>query len=73
MNKASWIILAMIAAAAVWAIVSIIRNKKKGKYLCGGDCAHCLYNCTQEEKDKRLAHRNLAQPSAAEQKDPPEK
>lgn len=36
------IVLAIIAAATVMAIRSIVRNRKNGKSsCCGGDCNHC--------------------------------
>ncbi|MDE6749978.1 MAG: FeoB-associated Cys-rich membrane protein [Lachnospiraceae bacterium] len=34
------VVLAVIAAATVMAIRSIVRNRKNGKS-CGGDCGHC--------------------------------
>ena len=35
------VVLAVITAATVMAIRSIVRNRKKGKSSCGGDCGHC--------------------------------
>lgn len=38
MNGRDYLLLAVIAAAAVWAAVSLHRRKKNG---CAGDCARC--------------------------------
>lgn len=35
------VVLAVIAAAAVMAVRSIVHNRKNGKLSCGGDCGHC--------------------------------
>ncbi len=35
------VVLAVIAAATVMAIRSIVRQRKNGKPSCGGDCGHC--------------------------------
>ena len=35
------VVLAVITAATVMAIRSIVRNRKKGKSSCGGECGLC--------------------------------
>ena len=40
------IVLAIVAAAVVLAIRSMVKDKKNGKSLsCGGDCKHCGGGC----------------------------
>lgn len=46
MNIGTIVILAIVVAAAGFAIRSMVRDKKKGKSLqCGGDCSHCGGHC----------------------------
>ena len=35
------LILAALAAVVTAVIVSLARDRKRGKHICGGDCAHC--------------------------------
>ena len=32
----------------VWAVFSVIKNRKKGGSSCGGDCSSCLNRCNDE-------------------------
>lgn len=52
-NKANFIIGAILAAAIVFAVVKIIRDKRAGKG-CGGNCAGCANctNCSLKQKRK---------------------
>ena len=46
MSMGTVIVLAIVAAAAVLAIRSMIKDKKAGKSIqCGGDCKHCGGRC----------------------------
>ena len=45
MNLWDVILIALIAAAAGFAVWRIIANKKKGKSSCGCDCGHCAQSC----------------------------
>ena len=45
-NMGTIIVLAIIAAAVILAVRSMIRDKKNGKSLqCGGDCSRCGGHC----------------------------
>lgn len=50
-NLSTIIISAVIAAAAVLAAVYIHRNRKNGRFACGGDCAHCALHGEREEEE----------------------
>lgn len=56
--KVNWLTVAIVAvlAAAVLAIVlSLIRDRKKGCFSCGGGCAHCpmAVKCHQQTATDR--------------------
>ena len=40
---------AIIAAAVIFVVVKLVRDKKKGKSCCGGDCSNCS-GCNKEIK-----------------------
>ena len=40
-NIATIIICAVLIAVVAAIIVRMVKNKKKGKSLCGGNCGHC--------------------------------
>ena len=43
------VIVALVLLAAVGLIVySMVKDKKKGKSSCGGNCAHCGMNCSHK-------------------------
>ncbi|WP_083545881.1 FeoB-associated Cys-rich membrane protein [Fibrobacter sp. UWOS] len=44
MNFWDILILFIIAAACVWAIRKIVKNRKNGKTCCG-NCSRCAQNC----------------------------
>lgn len=47
--------VAFVLVAAVAAIIaSLVRNKKKGKSSCGGNCAHCHGSCHAGMTEKGL-------------------
>ncbi|MDD6160422.1 MAG: FeoB-associated Cys-rich membrane protein [Oscillospiraceae bacterium] len=48
MNGATWIVLAVLAAALVLALRSI---RKQGPS-CGGDCSRCAGHCGHKEREK---------------------
>jgi len=37
------LVLILIVAGVIY---SIVRDKKKGKSLCGGNCGHCAMGCS---------------------------
>ena len=44
------VIVALVLAAIVGLIIwSMVKDKKKGKSSCGGNCAHCGANCCHKE------------------------
>lgn len=53
------IVVALIVAVIVGLIVfSMVRDKKKGKHLCGGcggDCAHCAAGCSHSVAGKNTS------------------
>ena len=44
MNTADYVIIALVAAALVFALAAVIRNRKNGK-TCSGDCGNCHNGC----------------------------
>lgn len=42
-----WDVLLVIALAATVVLAGrkIIRDKRRGRLPCGGDCAHCMHGC----------------------------
>ena len=54
MNPATIIILGIVILAAVAALFVVIRNKKRGKPLCGGDCKSCGGCRAYAEYDKKV-------------------
>jgi len=48
-NWFDYLILFAVAVATVGVIVYLIRLKKKGKSVCGGDCSRCGANCNLRE------------------------
>ena len=40
-NLATIIICLVLAVIVAAIIIGLVRNKKKGKSSCGGNCAHC--------------------------------
>ena len=50
-NAANIIIIAVLAAAIVFAAIKIIRDKRNGKG-CGGNCADCGKSCSTKSKRK---------------------
>ena len=45
MNVYDILILSAIALVVTGVIVYLVRLKKKGKSVCGGDCSRCSTNC----------------------------
>lgn len=39
------LVCGVLAAVVAVAIVSVLRDRKRGKSACGGCCAHCAMNC----------------------------
>ena len=65
------IIVGLVLVAVVAAIiVSLAKNKKKGKHSCGGNCAHCAAGCSHKvgEVSPSLQpdSRSFATPSAGD-------
>lgn len=51
MNLPTIIIALIILAAFVAVVVSSVRNRKKGKCMCGGSCGSCGMNCSKKETE----------------------
>lgn len=46
----TWLVLALLAAAVVLAVRSIMKNEKNGKSIsCGGACSHCTAGCNNKK------------------------
>lgn len=43
-NLATIIVCAVLIAIVAATVISMVRNKKKGKSSCSGGCAHCSMN-----------------------------
>ena len=44
------VIVALVLVAVVGLIIwSMVKDKKKGKSTCGGNCAHCSANCCHKD------------------------
>lgn len=43
-NLATIIVCAILIAIVAAIVISMVRNKKKGKFSCSGGCAHCSMN-----------------------------
>lgn len=40
------IAVGLVLAVVVFLIIrSLVKDRKEGKFICGGDCAHCRANC----------------------------
>ena len=40
-----WIVLGTVAAVLFLAARKVVRDRRRGKLSCGGDCAHCMQGC----------------------------
>lgn len=40
-----WIVLGVVAAVLFLAARKVVRDRRRGKLSCGGDCAHCMQGC----------------------------
>ncbi len=40
-NWGTLLVIAVIAAAVVFAVIVMMKDKKQGKSACGNKCAHC--------------------------------
>ena len=49
MNFGSIIVLVVLTAVVGAVCAKLIRDKKSGKTICGGDCSKC-HGCTHSEK-----------------------
>ena len=51
-NWATILISLLLLALVVWIVVSLLKNRKKGKSSCGCNCAHCAMagSCQNHQK-----------------------
>lgn len=60
-NLATILIAAALAAVLTAIIAVLIRDKRKGRSSCGGNCAHCaMGGCSHRNKDVPAAHHGAA-------------
>ena len=50
------LVLILIVAGVIY---SIVRDKKKGKSLCGGNCGHCAMGCSCHTGRTAVALQNI--------------
>lgn len=47
-NWLNIVVIAIISLIVFFNIRSIVKNKKAGKTVCGGDCSNCGHNCSHK-------------------------
>ena len=45
MKMVDFLVLLAVVAVVSFAVGILLRNRKKGKSSCGGNCSRCSHNC----------------------------
>ena len=54
MNPGTFVVLLVLVLVVSLALVKIVRDRKRGKTSCGGDCSACALHCPAQDP-KRLS------------------